>query len=117
MSFVRDIEDRLRKSNGSETNSIEDEIPFWEFLDIEYERDLRIVPLSEQISRRKQKELQKYLVQLLTQAIRRLKIMYSKIVINTFFIFHDMDISIGTSLFPQVSGSLMEFSLRKRFLT
>jgi hypothetical protein len=39
MSFVRDIEDRLRKSNGSEGKSIEDEIPFWEFLDIEYQRD------------------------------------------------------------------------------
>jgi hypothetical protein len=39
MSFVRDIEDRLRKSNGSETRSIEDEIPFWEFLDIEYQRE------------------------------------------------------------------------------
>jgi hypothetical protein len=39
MSFVRDIEDRLRKSEGSETRSIEDEIPFWEFLDIEYQRE------------------------------------------------------------------------------
>jgi hypothetical protein len=38
MSFVRDIEDRLRKSKGFKDNSIEDEIPFWEFLDIEYER-------------------------------------------------------------------------------
>ena len=37
MSFVRDIEDRLRKSKGIKCN-IEDEIPFWEFLDIEYER-------------------------------------------------------------------------------
>ncbi len=41
MSFVRDIEDRLRKSNGSETRSIEDEIPFWEFLDIEYQRETK----------------------------------------------------------------------------
>ena len=39
MSFVRDIEDRLRKSNGSETKNIEEEIPFWEFLDIEYQRE------------------------------------------------------------------------------
>jgi len=39
MSFVRDIEDRLRKSNGSDKTSIEDEIPFWEFLDIEYDRE------------------------------------------------------------------------------
>jgi hypothetical protein len=41
MSFVRDIEDRLRKSKGTEAASIEDEIPFWEFLDIEYERKAR----------------------------------------------------------------------------
>jgi hypothetical protein len=41
MSFVRDIEDRLRKSKGIEGTSIEEEIPFWEFLDIEYEREAR----------------------------------------------------------------------------
>jgi len=41
MSFARDIEDRLRKSRGIRTSSIEDEIPFWEFLDIEYEREAR----------------------------------------------------------------------------
>ena len=41
MSFVRDIEDRLRKSNGSDANSIEDEIPFWEFLDIEYQKETK----------------------------------------------------------------------------
>lgn len=41
MSFVRDIEDRLRKSKGDRETSIEDEIPFWEFLDIEYERENR----------------------------------------------------------------------------
>ena len=35
MSFVRDIEDRLRKSKGTDKTSIEEEIPFWEFLDIE----------------------------------------------------------------------------------
>ncbi|MGD0449920.1 MAG: GIY-YIG nuclease family protein [Candidatus Bathyarchaeia archaeon] len=39
MSFVRDIEDRLRKSKGTDKTSIEDEIPFWEFLDIEYEKE------------------------------------------------------------------------------
>ena len=39
MSFVRDIEDRLRKSKGANETSIEDEIPFWEFLDIEYETE------------------------------------------------------------------------------
>ena len=41
MSFVRDIEDRLRKSKGEEKTSIEDEIPFWEFLDIEYDRGVK----------------------------------------------------------------------------
>ena len=35
MSFMRDIEDRLRRDNSI---NIEDEIPFWEFLDIEYDR-------------------------------------------------------------------------------
>lgn len=39
MSFTRDIEDRLRKSKGKKGANIEDEIPFWEFLDIEYERE------------------------------------------------------------------------------
>jgi hypothetical protein len=42
MSFVRDIEDRLRKSKGAKSIGIEDEIPFWEFLDIEYERKLKL---------------------------------------------------------------------------
>ena len=41
MSFVRDIEDRLRKSRKVEKGNIEDEIPFWEFLDIEYERTIK----------------------------------------------------------------------------
>jgi hypothetical protein len=41
MSFARDIEDRLRKSRGTEEANIENEIPFWEFLDIEYERKTR----------------------------------------------------------------------------
>jgi len=39
MSFVRDIEGRLRKSKGDKQTNIEREIPFWEFLDIEYSRD------------------------------------------------------------------------------
>ena len=39
MSFVRDIEDRLRRSRKIDIGSIEDEIPFWEFLDIEYEKE------------------------------------------------------------------------------
>ena len=42
MSFVRDIEDRLRKSKGIKKTNIEQEIPFWEFLDIEYNRDDRL---------------------------------------------------------------------------
>lgn len=42
MSFVRDIEDRLRKSKGIKKTNIEQEIPFWEFLDIEYNRDNRL---------------------------------------------------------------------------
>jgi hypothetical protein len=41
MSFARDIEDRLRKSKNPEFNQIEKEIPFWEFLDIEYDRERR----------------------------------------------------------------------------
>ena len=36
MSFMRDIEGRLRKKGNKKTD-IEDEIPFWEFLDIEFE--------------------------------------------------------------------------------
>jgi hypothetical protein len=42
MSFARDIEDRLRKSKGDRQTNIEQEIPFWEFLDIEYNRDARL---------------------------------------------------------------------------
>jgi hypothetical protein len=42
MSFIRDIEDRLRKAKGDRQTNIEDEIPFWEFLDIEYDKDTRI---------------------------------------------------------------------------
>lgn len=42
MSFVRDIEDRLRKTKGDKQTNIEQEIPFWEFLDIEYSRDDRL---------------------------------------------------------------------------
>lgn len=41
MSYVRDIEDRLRKSKGLKETNIEQEIPFWEFLDIEYDRELK----------------------------------------------------------------------------
>ncbi len=40
MSFVRDIEGRLRehKANSRRGVDVEREIPFWEFLDIEYDR-------------------------------------------------------------------------------
>ena len=41
MSFVRDIEGRLRKTSGDVASNIEDEIPFWEFLDIEYDPEKR----------------------------------------------------------------------------
>jgi len=41
MSFIRDIEDRLRKAAGNTQTNIEDEIPFWEFLDIEYDREAK----------------------------------------------------------------------------
>ena len=42
MSFVRDIENRLRKSKGVKKTNIEREIPFWEFLDIEYNREEKL---------------------------------------------------------------------------
>ena len=38
MSYMRDIETRLRKKK----NNIENEIPFWEFLDIEYDLTKKI---------------------------------------------------------------------------
>jgi hypothetical protein len=46
MSFARDIEDRLRKSKNkkrekTEEESIENEIPFWDFLDIEYDKNTK----------------------------------------------------------------------------
>jgi hypothetical protein len=41
MSFVRDIEGRLREINEKDTSDVEKEIPFWEFLDIEYDRQQR----------------------------------------------------------------------------
>jgi hypothetical protein len=45
MSFVRDIEGRLReykkKSKNLESNDVEKDIPFWEFLDIEYDRQAK----------------------------------------------------------------------------
>jgi hypothetical protein len=42
MSFVRDIEDRLRKLKGIKKANIEQEIPFWEFLDIEFNKDEKL---------------------------------------------------------------------------
>lgn len=38
MSFMRDLESRLRKDKSE---NIEDKIPFWEFLDIEYDRETK----------------------------------------------------------------------------
>ncbi|MCW3999520.1 MAG: GIY-YIG nuclease family protein [Candidatus Bathyarchaeota archaeon] len=40
MSFARDIESRLRRLKGHQEN-VEDEIPFWEFIDIEYDRAIK----------------------------------------------------------------------------
>lgn len=42
MSFVRDIEGRFRAINEKDSSNVEEEIPFWEFLDIEYDRDERV---------------------------------------------------------------------------
>lgn len=38
MSYMRTLENKLRKNNPSYKNNIEDEIPFWEFLDIEFDK-------------------------------------------------------------------------------
>jgi len=46
MSFVRDIEGRLRDLNKKDISNVEEEIPFWEFLDIEYDRKERTFYLS-----------------------------------------------------------------------
>jgi len=43
MTFMRDIEYRLRKDKSI---NIEDEIPFWEFLDIEYDSQSRVFYFS-----------------------------------------------------------------------
>ena len=43
MSFMRDIEARLRKEN---TTVIEEEIPFWEFLDIEFDSQNKALHFS-----------------------------------------------------------------------
>jgi len=40
MTFMRDLEAKLREKNGSETD-VEKDIPFWEFLDIEFDRVTR----------------------------------------------------------------------------
>jgi hypothetical protein len=46
MSYARDIEDRLRKADDPSFKGIEEEIPFWEFLDIEYEREKKTFHLT-----------------------------------------------------------------------
>ncbi|MDE2636305.1 MAG: GIY-YIG nuclease family protein [Chloroflexota bacterium] len=43
MSFMRDIENRLRENNKSD---IEEDIPFWEFLDIEFDGDAKSILLT-----------------------------------------------------------------------
>ncbi|WP_050753583.1 hypothetical protein [Pseudobacteroides cellulosolvens] len=43
MSYMRDIEARLRNPKPS---SIEEEIPFWEFLDIEFDKNKKLFILQ-----------------------------------------------------------------------
>jgi len=43
MTFMRDIKYRLRKDKSI---NIEDEIPFWEFLDIEYDSQNQVFYFS-----------------------------------------------------------------------
>lgn len=43
MSFMRDIEARLRASSASD---IEKDIPFWEFLDIEFDEDTKAIHMT-----------------------------------------------------------------------
>jgi hypothetical protein len=46
MSFVRDIEGKLRELDNKDSSNVEEEIPFWEFLDIEYDRQQRTFYMS-----------------------------------------------------------------------
>jgi hypothetical protein len=38
MSYMRTLESKLRRGNENYTTNIEDDIPFWEFLDIEFDK-------------------------------------------------------------------------------
>ncbi|MCL7987095.1 hypothetical protein M8998_03965 [Sphingobacterium sp. lm-10] len=38
MSYMRTLESKLRRENSEYTNNIEDEIPFWEFIDLEFDK-------------------------------------------------------------------------------
>lgn len=42
MSYMRTLESKLRRGNILYTNNIEDEIPFWEFIDIEFDKANRV---------------------------------------------------------------------------
>ena len=46
MSYMRDLEGRIRYANVKERGDLEKEIPFWEFLDLEYDSDKRICYLT-----------------------------------------------------------------------
>ncbi|WP_092159293.1 GIY-YIG nuclease family protein [Maridesulfovibrio ferrireducens] len=50
MSYMRDIERRLRGEGGK--SEIESEIPFWEFLDIEFDCDLKMFIFTEHYSQK-----------------------------------------------------------------
>ncbi len=41
MSYMRSLEHKLRMGNELYTKSVEEEIPFWEFLDIEFDRNTK----------------------------------------------------------------------------
>lgn len=43
MSYMRTLESKLRRGKSSYTTNIEDDIPFWEFLDLEFDKDNRTV--------------------------------------------------------------------------
>jgi hypothetical protein len=41
MSYMRTLESKLRRGNKLYTNNIEDDIPFWEFLDLEFDKSTK----------------------------------------------------------------------------
>jgi hypothetical protein len=42
MSYMRSLEQRLRGNNRTYRNNVEDDIPFWEFLDIEFDKSRKL---------------------------------------------------------------------------